>query len=111
MPKKLGKRERARRARRSKHGSHLKKAYGISIEDYDKILAAQGGTCAICNGGTSKNFFALDHNHKNGRPRGLTCARCNSMLAKSMDRVEVLERAVEYMKDDGETVREVLEES
>jgi len=107
--KKLGKREATRRARRSRHNSHLKEAYGITIEQYDLILASQGGTCAICDGGTSKRHFAVDHNHKNGNIRGLLCARCNTGLARFMDKIELLRRAVRYMKLDGEKVREVLD--
>ena len=105
----LGKREKARRARRSKHNSHLKATYGITIDDYDAILKAQGGTCDICNGGTSKRHFAVDHNHKNGQVRGLLCARCNSGLAKFMDDITRLRRAVRYMKADGEKVNKILE--
>jgi len=106
----LSKRERTRRARRSKHNSHIKKEYGISIEDYDAILASQGGKCAICKGGTGKRFFACDHNHKNGRVRGLLCARCNSGLARFTDDITNLRRAVRYMKDDGAKVRKILNE-
>ena len=106
--KKLGKREATRRARRSRHNSHLKEAYGITIQDYDRILASQGGKCAICKGGTSKRHFAVDHNHKNGQIRGLLCARCNTGLARFMDNITNLRRAVRYMKLDGEKVRDVL---
>ena len=106
----LSKRERTRRARRSKHNTHLKKAYGITINDYDKILESQGNVCAICKGGTSKRHFAVDHNHKNGNVRGLLCARCNGGLSKFMDRISNLRRAVRYMKLDGEKVRKVLED-
>ena len=109
--KKLGKREAKRRAQRSRHNSHLKEAYGITIDDYDKILESQGGKCAICGGGTSKRHFALDHNHKNGNPRGLLCASCNTGLARFRDRIENLRKAVKYMKDDGATVTRILEDS
>ena len=108
--KKLGKREATRRARRSRHNSHLKEAYGITIKDYDKLLASQDGKCAICRGGTSKRHFAVDHNHKNGNVRGLLCARCNTGLARFMDNISTIRRAVKYMKADGEKVREVLDE-
>ena len=103
----LSKREKARRKRRSNHNYHLKKNYGITI--YDKILAAQGGKCAICKGGTSKNFFAVDHNHKNGNVRGLLCARCNTALARFMDKAANVGRAYKYMLDDGKKVKEILE--
>ena len=104
----LSKRERIKRQRRSSHNYHLKKNYGITIEDYDAILQAQGGKCAICKGGTSKNFFAVDHNHKNGRIRGLLCARCNTGLARFMDSYTNVARAARYLKDDGKKVEEIL---
>lgn len=107
---KLSKRERTKRARRSKHNTHLKKTYGITIDDYDNLLNSQGGKCAICGGGTSKRHFAVDHNHRNGNIRGLLCARCNSGLAKFMDKIINLRRAVRYMKLDGAKVREVLDD-
>ncbi len=106
--KTLGKRERTRRARRSKHNSHLKKTYGIDIDEYDKILAGQDGVCAICRGGTSKRHFAVDHNHKTGQIRGLLCARCNRGLSVFMDRIDNLRAAVKYMKANGEKVNKIL---
>lgn len=105
----LSKRERQRRARRQKHDYHLRTTYGITIKDYDKILASQKGKCAICRGGTSKRHFAVDHNHKNGNVRGLLCARCNSGLAKFMDKRVNVGRAYRYLGEDGKRVREVLE--
>ena len=78
------------------------------MEDYDKILASQGGSCAICKGGTSKRHFAVDHNQKTGQIRGLLCARCNGGLAKFMDSIINLRRAVRYMNRNGEKVNKIL---
>ena len=104
----LSKRERTRRARRSKHNTHLKQAYGITIEDYDTILESQNGKCAICHGGTSKRHFAVDHNHRNGNVRGLLCARCNTALARFMDRRVVVGRAYKYLGEDGSKINAIL---
>jgi hypothetical protein len=101
-------RERAAKRRRSQHNYHLKTTYGITIDEYELILEAQGGVCAICGGGTSKKHFAVDHNHKTGQVRGLLCARCNSGLAKFMDKLENLLKAYAYMLDDGRTVEVLL---
>lgn len=109
MTKKLSARERKRRQRRSAHNSHLKKSYGITIEDYDKILEAQGGTCAICDGGTTKRHFAVDHNHKTGQIRGLLCARCNMGLAKFMDKIINVQRALAHLRGGGRKVNKILD--
>lgn len=60
-----------------------RKRYGITLADYDAMLAAQGGGCAICGSKKSgpKGFcFAVDHCHKTGAVRGLLCNKCNSNL-------------------------------
>jgi hypothetical protein len=105
---KLSERERTRRRRRSAHNQHLKVTYGITISEYELILSAQGGKCAICRGGTSKRHFAVDHDHKTGEVRGLLCGRCNGGLAKFMDRRQNLWRAHRYLKNGAGTVRAIL---
>lgn len=60
---------------------------GMTLEDYDKLLDAQHSCCAIC-GMTQvehKKRFFIDHCHKTGKPRGLLCHRCNSMLGYGLD--------------------------
>jgi hypothetical protein len=57
--------------------------YGITLSDYDRMDAEQGGTCAICaatESGKVGQFFAVDHDHATGKVRGLLCIRCNSRL-------------------------------
>jgi hypothetical protein len=78
------------------------------MDEYELILAAQGGKCAICRGGTSKRHFAVDHNHKTGEVRGLLCGRCNSGLARFMDNRTNLWRAHRYLKHGAEVVRAIL---
>ncbi len=84
--------------RRIKHSAHLKATYGIGIEEYDAMFRRQAGKCAICRGGTSKNFLATDHNHKTGEVRGLLCATCNKVLGKFRDDPERFYRAAHYLK-------------
>ena len=55
--------------------------FGITIEQYDKMLAAQDGVCAICAGECgSGRRLAVDHDHGTGRVRALLCVRCNRQL-------------------------------
>ena len=58
--------------------------YGITIEDYELMLAAQGGVCAICHQPETSaqagriRRLAVDHNHETGAVRGLLCSACNT---------------------------------
>ena len=99
---------RKQRTRRTSHDAHLKQTYGIRIADYDALLAMQRGTCAICNGGTSKHFLAVDHDHKTGEVRGLLCANCNKTLGKFRDNASRFRRAANYL--DIPPARQVLED-
>lgn len=60
-----------------------KKRYGISLDDYNKLLKEQNGECKICKttiSGPKTNNFAVDHDHSTGEVRGLLCSRCNGAL-------------------------------
>lgn len=72
--------------------SKLKYRYGLTPEQYDALLLAQGGGCAICKTteprGKSKEFFSVDHDHSccpgvrscGKCVRGLLCIRCNNSV-------------------------------
>lgn len=60
----------------------LRNRYGITPEDYDRMLEEQGGVCAICEGACpTGRRLAVDHDHETGRVRGLLCVNCNQRLA------------------------------
>jgi hypothetical protein len=83
----------------------LRRKYGITAADYDRMLAKQGGVCAICRGSESggRGTFHVDHCHATGRIRGLLCHWCNVALGCFRDRPERLERAIEYLNEGGKT--------
>lgn len=55
--------------------------YGISPEDYDRMLEAQHGRCLFCNLEHSADKpLVVDHNHSTGEVRGLLCRSCNACL-------------------------------
>lgn len=84
------------------HGKHLEKTYGVTGDQYAAKLAEQGGRCAICLGRPRSKRLAQDHDHKTGAVRGLLCSRCNhDLLGAAHDSVEILERAVAYLKSYG----------
>jgi hypothetical protein len=73
---------------------NFKFKYGISVEEYDELLAAQGGLCAIC--GQEKKLF-LDHDHVSKRVRGLLCRNCNVALGHFYDDPGLLTSAAAYL--------------
>jgi len=95
----------ARNPMRSK-GYSLKKAYGISLDEYAAMYASQNGRCGICdkpgksfdreNGRTQT--LAVDHHHDSRKVRGLLCTRCNRALGGFKDSIQLLGKAAAYMK-------------
>jgi hypothetical protein len=95
---------------RMRRGVELKATYGITLADYDRMLAEQGGACRIC-GSTDpqapvgkKNgvsYFNVDHCHETGAVRGLLCFQCNVGLGKFKDDPDLLLRAAQYLCDAG----------
>jgi hypothetical protein len=78
---------------------------GLTPEDYDRILAEQGGGCAICKtkdpgkaGRGVPGKFPADHCHKTGASRGLLCHRCNRGLGMFDDDPEILRAAAAYLE-------------
>ncbi len=65
--------------------SLLKYRHGITPEQYDAMLAEQGGVCAICGEppviGFNKRLH-VDHDHKTGKRRGLLCMHCNHSIER-----------------------------
>jgi len=65
--------------------------YNFSLTEYNKMLEAQGGRCALCKtdtAGKNGRAFSVDHDHSccSGKTscgkciRGLLCTKCNSRL-------------------------------
>lgn len=79
---------------------YLLETYGLTTTQYEKQLAIQNRKCAICLSG-SRIRFAVDHNHKNGKIRGLLCKRCNRTLGYYRDNPTPFLRAAAYLESDG----------
>lgn len=78
----------------------LKRRHGLTMEQYDSMLAEQGGVCAICSElpttGINKRLH-VDHDHKTEVRRGLLCMRCNHALERLEKYPNWLEKAVAYL--------------
>lgn len=65
-------------SREQKRRWNLATRYGITPEQYDEMLARQGGVCALC--GVAMERPVVDHCHQTGRVRGIICHPCNIKL-------------------------------
>jgi hypothetical protein len=82
----------------------LQKNFGISLTEYNTLLAKQNGVCAICkrsefrfrNG--KRESLGVDHSHITGRNRGLLCHTCNSAIGLLKDSPELLITAAQYLQ-------------
>jgi nitrate/TMAO reductase-like tetraheme cytochrome c subunit len=81
----------------------LKRKYGISLEEFDKMKNDQNNKCAICNvdfndAEFNKSFPNVDHNHITGKTRGILCTSCNSGIGFFNDSIELIIKAKEYLE-------------
>jgi hypothetical protein len=76
----------------------LLKMYGITLIQYNAILEAQGGVCAICKKEchTGRNL-AVDHCHTTNKVRGLLCGHCNQAVGKFQDDPDLMVAAAQYI--------------
>jgi hypothetical protein len=82
--------------------NYYRTKYGISLADYEEMLARQGGRCAICRvnvSGRQGGRFVVDHCHKSGRVRALLCCGCNAFVGFLENRREHLEPALAYIRE------------
>jgi hypothetical protein len=75
----------------------LRNKFGITIEDYERMLEEQDGVCAICGCTPGKRLFAVDHCHDTDRIRRLLCSNCNTGLGMFQDDPDLLMAAAAYL--------------
>lgn len=74
----------------------LRARYGITLEQFEAILEAQGGVCAVCKMGDK--VFCVDHNHKTLKIRGIICLNCNlRVIGGARDKDHLLVNAADYV--------------
>lgn len=76
--------------------------YGITHEDYERILETQGGVCAICEKfelTSNSRYMVIDHCHVLDKVRGVLCHKCNTALGLFNDNTKRLMSAIKYLKE------------
>lgn len=78
----------------------LLKAYGITLDEFNKMFEAQEGVCAICfQACKSGQSLCVDHNHDTKKVRGLLCKDCNNGMGRLKDNILLLQSAINYLTD------------
>jgi hypothetical protein len=85
----------------------LRRLYGVTAQEFDRMIAEQGDCCAICQvrfdrrergRRTSKmNGPNVDHDHETGAVRGVLCHACNLGLGWLRDDPAILRSALAYL--------------
>jgi hypothetical protein len=83
-----------------KHTAKLRiqrlRKYGLTEEDFRRMMRRQRGRCAICQKKFAKRINAcVDHCHKTGKVRGLLCRGCNVAM-HIVDDDKLLSRLIRY---------------
>lgn len=78
---------------------YLSRNYGITLEQFNWLLAGQGSKCPICYTSVPSSGRAchVDHDHKSGRVRGVLCGKCNVGLGQARDTADILRAAAAYL--------------
>ena len=79
---------------------HLKRCFGISLDEYNLMLSAQNGLCAICGGIDSGKQLAVDHCHTTLKVRSLLCGRCNPAVG-FVRTAQIARKIAEYLEKYG----------
>lgn len=89
----------------TRRDKYLLRMYGINEADYNQLLEAQGGCCAICGRPPKNRRLDVDHDHRlvgRSSVRGLLCGGrwhgCNRKLGR-IDNLKWLGRVIEYLKN------------
>ncbi len=96
------------RAHRMEYPDHyrdkeLRKTFGLTLAQYNKMSADQEHVCAICEKPETATrngkplALHVDHDHETGKVRSLLCSNCNVALGMFCDDPDVMRSAIVYL--------------
>ena len=87
--------------RRRRYFILIEERHGLTKTQIQARSRKQKHRCAICHKkqkcGKRRRLY-VDHDHKTGKFRGLTCFGCNSMLGFARDNIQTLQAAIRYLR-------------
>lgn len=82
----------------------LKRYYGMTLDQWNEMFAAQGYACAACGSkvsGRKNGQWCTDHDHETGRVRGILCNGCNTAAGQLSDDPERCRLLAKYLEKEG----------
>ena len=83
---------------------NLKKKFGMTLDDFNKILNNQFGGCAICGDvspapvrSDQRHGFVVDHCHETGVVRAILCQSCNKAIGFLREDPTIAQRTADYL--------------
>lgn len=92
--------ERGDELRLKERAGHLRRKYGLRLRDFDTLLYAQLGMCAICRKPAWRKLH-VDHDHSTKQVRGLLCEKCNKAIGLLDDEPRLARSAETYLRRTG----------
>jgi hypothetical protein len=92
--------------KRRRQSQMMFRRVGITLDQYDVILASQNGVCAICGtapiiidtrNGEPRRLH-VDHDHLTNSIRGILCHGCNTGMGGFHDSPKLLRDAANYLE-------------
>ena len=79
--------------------------FGLTVEQYDAMLAEQNNGCAICGQSCATGMnLAVDHDHATGKVRALLCKNCNTAIGLLGEDTDRMAKAIEYIQFHSERI-------
>ena len=79
--------------------SNRRRNYNLEPHEYNKLVEDSNNLCMICKSPPGHKSLHIDHDHKTGKVRGLLCHGCNTAIGLMKDDINILIKAIEYLKE------------
>lgn len=75
------------------------KQYGITVDEYDKMILKQNSKCSICQETLLRDrSTVVDHCHDSGKVRGILCSNCNCAIGHLKNSHILATSAANYLR-------------
>jgi hypothetical protein len=82
--------------RASKQAQRRLRKYGLTPEQYQRMVDESNGLCIICKLAPARGL-CVDHDHRTKKVRGLPCSNCNSGIGFFADDTKRMREAADYV--------------